>query len=106
MSAKLPVRTCRMLVAASALTLGFSAGALAAERVAANCLDAHYKFESGESLVNCGIQDSSTMPRGAQGPIRTMGDTGTMPARSFPEGWKNDFVRNTIDNEAYGGGGD
>lgn len=104
MSAKLPVVTCRMLCVASALTFGLSGSALAAERVAANCLDAHYKFESGESLVNCGIQDSTAMQRGAQGPIRTMGDSGAMPGKAFPEGWKNDYLRNTLENEAYGGG--
>ena len=104
MSAKLPVVTCRMLFVASALTLGVSGAALAAERVAANCLDAHYKFESGESLANCGIQDGASMQRGAQGPIRTMTDTSAMSSKAFPEGWKNDFVRNTLENEAYGGG--
>lgn len=103
MSAKLPKLTCRMLVA-SALALGLSGSAMAAERVAANCLDAHYKFESGEVLLNCGIQDGMSGTRGAQGPIRTMEDKGMMASKPFPEGWTNDFVRNTHEADAYGGG--
>lgn len=104
MSAKLPATTSRLLIA-SALAVGLSGTALAAERVAASCLDAHYKFESGESLVNCGIQDGMTTMRGAQGPIRTM-DMPASASKPFPEGWTNDFVRNAHENEAYGGGGD
>lgn len=104
MNAKLTPRTCLLMIAAVS-ALGASP-AVAKDQPAPECTAArHQLFETSENLFNCGFRDERGTMMGAEGPIRTL-EGGTMKVETMAPSrpWVNDYIRNTHEQNALGGG--
>lgn len=108
MNARSPTHDRRLLLITAVAALGVSGAAWGADRPMQDCAATAYMLETGESIFNCGFRGQEAMPaQGAEGPIRSLdgSDPSRMGSRQGGE-WTNDFVRNTYEQNALGGGAD